>query len=171
MARRKLLDVEVARAMLDEVIVQEAAKEGVSLPALTRVNAVQEVAVLGATRLLTVDVSATHPLIEMGTGTLSGVMVRLRPTGLCTADDMDFAERCVRKAGALTVTRMPLAAVGPDADIPGEDNPPDEELSVLPMVEALDANLRKQLARERCSDVECEETMKLAHTMLEQAGG
>ena len=159
MARRKLVEVEVPEPST-----------------ITRVMAgvrsieVLEMEVTGTTRLLTVEVSATKPLPPMADGLLTGTMVRLRPSGLCTADDMDFAERAVRQAGALTVTRMPLAEAGPDADVAGEPVP-DEELAVLPMIEALDARLRQQMDREGCSDDEREATLSLAHRMLEQAGG
>jgi len=160
MARRKLAEAE------PELV--EAS------PALNRVKAgtVTEHAVDGATRLLTVDVDARGNSFVDKEAAVKGAMVRLRPHGLCTDDDVRWAEDRARELGALTVSRMPLPDVAPTTFEDGDaEEPPDDDAPELRMGDVMRAHLEQQMAHEGCGADEVAETINLAQRMLEAAGG
>jgi len=164
-----------ARDVLDGALDTEAAKEG--QPALTRFKAaaVTEHRVDGATRLLTVDVDARGNSFDGREASVNGAMVRLRPVGLCTEDDVQWADDKARKLGALTVSRMPLSDAAPttfedavDDELPAVD---DDEVTTTSMRDVLACHLTSAMEREGCSLQEMAETVSLAQHMLDDAGG
>jgi hypothetical protein len=143
-------------------------------PALTRVKAgaVTEHAVDGAVRLLTVDVGVSGDAFDGSAQLVAGAMVRLRPRGLCTDDDLRWAEDRARELGALTVSRMPLPDVAPTTFEDGDaGEPQDDDVPEQRMGDVMRAQLERQMMHEGCDAGEMKETIELAQRMLEAAGG
>ena len=196
MARRKLGEAKIEIDALDEMLGGAAAivfptgsptfgksvssiqaEPTIRFPALNRSEAaaVVEVWVCDATRLLTVDVDVQGNGFAGREQMVQGAMVRLRPVGLCTEDDVQWADDKARKLGALTVIRMPICDAGPITfEEPGDDDIPtlsDEEVTTSSMRDVLACHLTSAMEREGCSLQETAETISLAQHMLDNAGG
>ena len=164
MARKRLIDVEAD----PEPVERKAPPPQTGL----RRN-VSEVAVRGATRLLTVDVKPMGDCFESVERSVPGAIVRLRPVGPVTADDMRWAEERAEKLGALRIVQMPIAAAGATFETPQDEElaQEDDEGDVLTMRGAMCGRLESAMANAGCDPQEVRDTLDLANQMLERAGG
>lgn len=124
---------------------------------------VTAVQVSGSRRLVTVDVGVDVPLPK---SRMDGAIVRLRPSGLCTADDMVFAEDAVRSLGAAAVVRLPLSR----ADVPEVEGTAVGEGAIDgdSIAEALRTVVRRMMASSDPEEVEV--VVGLADKLLGEVG-
>jgi hypothetical protein len=183
MARRRLIDTEQEESTADErrgAAVSDVigaprfdmAKADLSPKTGLRRN-VRDVKVHNPTRLLTVSVGPTGNAFDGIEQQVKGAIVRLRPVGPSTADDMRWAEETAQKLGALQVVSMPIAAAGATFETPQDEELAleDAEGDVITMRDAMCGRLQSTMVNERCSADEVEQTLALANQMLERAGG
>lgn len=130
--------------------------------ATTRVKAVL---VNGSRKLLTIGVDCRGKLPDHN---YEGAIVRLNPTGLCTEDDIRWADESVRKKGAVAVLRLPLK---PTNSLTGEETVQEMIQPEVSIRAVLVSELESSFVRDGLQEQERTEIITLAQNMLTKVGG